>query len=70
MVESSLSSALEVALLPSKQHWREVGDVRKAQLAPGDGVLLGCLELDGTLVLWDPADEEVARLKLDGSYQE
>ncbi|XP_019712775.1 spatacsin isoform X1 [Hippocampus comes] len=70
MVESSFASALEVALLPSKQHWREVGDVRKAQLAPGDGVLLGCLKLDGTLVLWDPADEEAARVKLDGSYQD
>ncbi|XP_077424226.1 spatacsin isoform X2 [Vanacampus margaritifer] len=65
-----MMAALEVALLPGKQHWREVGDVLKAQLAPGDGALLGCLELDGTLVLWDPADEEAAPVKLDGSYQD
>ncbi|XP_077371965.1 spatacsin isoform X2 [Festucalex cinctus] len=65
-----MMAALEVALLPGKQHWREVGDVVKAQLAPGDGTLLGCLELDGTLVLWDPADEKAAPVKLDGSYQD
>ncbi|XP_061138808.1 spatacsin [Syngnathus typhle] len=63
------SSAIEVALLPAKEHWREVGDVRKAQLAPGSGALLGCLEMDGTLMLWDPADE-VAPVKLDGTYQD
>ncbi|XP_061620958.1 spatacsin isoform X2 [Phyllopteryx taeniolatus] len=64
-----MASALEVALLPGKRHWREVADVVKAQLAPG-GTLLGCLELDGTLVLWDPADEEAAPVLLDGCYQD
>ncbi|XP_061669465.1 spatacsin isoform X2 [Syngnathoides biaculeatus] len=69
MAETSLASALEVVLLPGKRHWREVADVVKAQLAPG-GTWLGCLELDGTLVLWDPAEEEAAPVLLDGLYQD
>ncbi|XP_057692628.1 spatacsin [Corythoichthys intestinalis] len=68
MAESSSTSALEVALLAGKQHWREVGDVVKAQLAAGS-TLLGCLDHNGTLVLCEPTND-AAPVTLDGQYQD
>nr|XP_057931633.1 spatacsin isoform X2 [Doryrhamphus excisus] len=62
-------SSIEVALIPENQHCREVADVLKAQLAPGEA-LLGSLELSGTLVVWDPANREVAPVTIDGCYQD
>ncbi|XP_077566374.1 spatacsin [Stigmatopora nigra] len=69
MADISSTSALEVALLPGKQHWREVGNVVKAQLAAGN-TLLGCLELSGTLVLCEPTNEEAVPVPLEGQYQD
>ncbi|XP_054633322.1 spatacsin [Dunckerocampus dactyliophorus] len=63
------SSCIEVALIPENQHCREVADVLKAQLAPSE-TLLGCLELGGTLMVWDPANREVTPVTIDGCYQD
>nr|XP_061780996.1 spatacsin [Nerophis lumbriciformis] len=63
------SSSIEVALIPENHHCREVDNIIKAQLAPGE-TLLGCLEVGGTLVLWDPANSEVAPVTIDGCYQD
>ncbi|KAM9854856.1 spatacsin [Aulostomus maculatus] len=58
---------VEVAVIPENQHCGAVADIQKVQLAPG-GSLLGCLEVRGRLVVWDPADREALPSTVDGGY--
>lgn len=66
-------SSVEVLVIPGKHPCGALADIRKAELAPG-GALLGCLDLSGTLLLWDPlwdpADREAAAASAAGSYLE
>ncbi|KAM7003157.1 spatacsin isoform 2-T2 [Tautogolabrus adspersus] len=59
--------SIEVCVIPENQHCGQVADVLKAELAPG-GSLLGCLEVQGRLVVWDPADREAPPAAMDGCY--
>ncbi|XP_020490583.2 spatacsin isoform X1 [Labrus bergylta] len=59
--------SIEVCVIPENQHCGKVADVLKAELAPG-GSLLGCLEVQGRLVVWDPADREAPPAAVDGCY--
>ncbi|TDH09875.1 hypothetical protein EPR50_G00092640 [Perca flavescens] len=61
------SGSIEVCVIPENQHCGEVADIQKAELAPG-GSLLGCLELRGRLVVWNPADRDAPPAAADGSY--
>lgn len=63
------SNSLEVAVIPENQHCGDVADIQKAELAPG-GSLLGCLGVQGRLVMWNPADREVPPAAVDGCYRE
>ncbi|XP_074533842.1 spatacsin [Halichoeres trimaculatus] len=60
-------NSIEVCVIPENQHCGPVANIQKAQLAPG-GTLLGCLEVEGRLVVWDPADREATPASLDGCY--
>uniref|UniRef100_UPI0037E77A2A spatacsin n=1 Tax=Semicossyphus pulcher TaxID=241346 RepID=UPI0037E77A2A len=61
------SNSIEVCVIPENQHCGQVADILKAELAPG-GSLLGCLEVQGRLVVWDPADKEAPPAAVDGCY--
>ncbi|XP_076588606.1 spatacsin isoform X2 [Chaetodon auriga] len=60
-------TSTEVLVIPENQHGGEVADIQKAELAPG-GSLLGCLEVRGRLVVWDPADREAPPAAADGWF--
>ncbi|XP_032365008.1 LOW QUALITY PROTEIN: spatacsin, partial [Etheostoma spectabile] len=61
------SESLEVSVVPENRLCGEVADIRKAELAPGRA-LLGCLELRGRLVVWDPGDRHAPPAAVDGCY--
>ncbi|XP_067348995.1 spatacsin isoform X2 [Channa argus] len=63
------NNSIEVAVIPENQHCGAVDEIKKADLAPG-GSLLGCLDVQGQLVVWDPADREVPPAKVDGCYRD
>lgn len=63
------SDSIEVSVIPENRHCGEVADIQKAELAPG-GSLLGCLGVQGRLVVWDPADREAPPAAADGCYTE
>lgn len=62
-------ASTEVLVIPENQHCGQVADIQKAELAPG-GSLLGCLEVRGRLVVWDPADREAPPAAVDGRFTE
>ncbi|XP_041852171.1 spatacsin isoform X2 [Melanotaenia boesemani] len=61
------SNSVEVVVIPENQHCREVRDIQKAELCPGSS-LLGCLAVQGLLVVWDPADREAPPAAVDGTF--
>lgn len=60
---------IEVTVIPGNPNCGEIADVLKAELAPGSS-LLARLEVQGKLVVWDPADREAPPATLDGCYRE
>lgn len=62
-------TSIEVAVIPENQHCGDLADIQKAELAPG-GSLLGCLGIQGRLVVWNPADRDVPPAAVDGCYRE
>ncbi|KAL7401647.1 hypothetical protein ABVT39_002603 [Epinephelus coioides] len=68
MLEERLEgNSIEVCVIPENHHCGDVADIQKAELAPG-GSLLGCLGVQGRLVVWDPADTEAPPATVDGCY--
>ncbi|KAG7453684.1 spatacsin isoform X3 [Solea senegalensis] len=68
------SSVTVVAVIPGNQRGAAVADIRRAELAPGSGSVLGCvLGLrgggggGGRLVVWDAADREAPPAAVDDS---
>ncbi|XP_041795524.1 spatacsin isoform X2 [Chelmon rostratus] len=61
------NTSTEVLVIPENQHCGQVADIQRAELAPG-GSLLGCLEVRGRLVVWDPADREAPPAVVDGWF--
>ncbi|KAI3371229.1 hypothetical protein L3Q82_023542, partial [Scortum barcoo] len=59
--------SIEVCVIPENRLCGPVADTLRAELAPG-GSLLGCLEVRGRLVVWDPADRETPPAAAEGSY--
>ncbi|XP_026220471.1 spatacsin isoform X2 [Anabas testudineus] len=62
-------TSIEVAVIPENQHCGDLADIQKAELAPG-GSLLGCLGIQGRLVVWNPADRDVPPAAVDGCYRD
>ncbi|KAM9376936.1 spatacsin isoform 2-T2 [Pholidichthys leucotaenia] len=61
--------SIAVALIPENPHCGAVGDIQKAQLAPG-GSLLGCLRAPGSLEVWNTADRDAPPATVDGCYRD
>ncbi|XP_028287766.1 spatacsin isoform X2 [Parambassis ranga] len=63
------NNSIEVAVIPENQNCGDVADIQKAELAPGSS-LLGCLDVRGELVVWDPADGETLPAAVEGCYKD
>ncbi|CAK6975275.1 LOW QUALITY PROTEIN: spatacsin [Scomber scombrus] len=61
--------SIEVCVIPENQQCGEVADIQRAERAPG-GSLLGCLDVQGSLLVWDPADRDAPPATVEGSYRD
>ncbi|KAK7891255.1 hypothetical protein WMY93_023218 [Mugilogobius chulae] len=63
------SDGLEVAVIPENRLCARAGDIQRASVAPG-APLLGCVDVNGTLELWDPADREGKPGRAEGQFRD
>ncbi|KAK5901569.1 hypothetical protein CesoFtcFv8_006924 [Champsocephalus esox] len=64
------SGSTEVCVIPENPHCVRVSELRRADLAPGGSLLLGCLRDRGLLEVLDPADREAPPAEASGRYTE
>ncbi|KAF3855403.1 hypothetical protein F7725_023458 [Dissostichus mawsoni] len=64
------SGSTEVCVIPENPHCVRVSELRRADLAPGGSLLLGCLRDRGLLEVLDPADREAPPAEACGKYTE
>ncbi|XP_034052463.1 LOW QUALITY PROTEIN: spatacsin-like [Gymnodraco acuticeps] len=62
------SGSTEVCVIPENPHCVRVSELRRADLAPGGSLLLGCLRDRGLLEVLDPADREAPPAEASGRY--
>ncbi|KAK1887783.1 Spatacsin [Dissostichus eleginoides] len=62
------SGSTEVCVIPENPHCVRVSELRRADLAPGGSLLLGCLRDRGLLEVLDPADREAPPAEACGKY--